>query len=397
MVQSSVYLGALLAALPSAYAGFNASSTQNIAVYWGQNSANQADSQQRLSTYCANAEIDIIPIGFLNGISPVITNFANAGNNCTAFADNKNALNCPQIEQDIITCQQTYGKTILISLGGGSYTQGGFSSTDVATSAAQTVWNMFGPVNPNSNVDRPFGSAVVDGVDFDFESGVNNLEPFAAELRSLMDASASSANRKFYLSAAPQCVYPDYADNPALNGSVFFDFIMIQYYNNGCGVSSYVPGASTQWNYNFDVWDNWAHTVSKNPNVRILLGIAANTGAASGYVSGTQLSAVISFTKQYSSFAGIMMWDMSQLYENSGFLDQVVSDLGASGSTPPPTSSSGGSKPTSTSGSTGPTGGGGGGSVPQWGQCGGQGYTGPTQCQSPYTCVASSTWWSSCQ
>lgn len=40
----------------------------------------------------------IIPIGFMNGISPVITNFANAGNNCTAFPDNANALNCPQIE-----------------------------------------------------------------------------------------------------------------------------------------------------------------------------------------------------------------------------------------------------------------------------------------------------------
>lgn len=36
MVQSLVYLGALLAALPSARAGFNVSSTQNIAVYWGE-------------------------------------------------------------------------------------------------------------------------------------------------------------------------------------------------------------------------------------------------------------------------------------------------------------------------------------------------------------------------
>jgi chitinase len=54
MVQSSIYLGALLAALPSVRAGFNASSTQNIAVYWGQNSANQANSQLRLSTYCAS-------------------------------------------------------------------------------------------------------------------------------------------------------------------------------------------------------------------------------------------------------------------------------------------------------------------------------------------------------
>jgi chitinase len=37
------------------------------------------------------------------------------------------------------------------------------------------------------------------------------------------------------------------------------------------------------------------------------------------------------------------------------------------------------------------------GTVPQWGQCGGQGYTGPTQCASPYSCVATSTWWSQCE
>lgn len=36
MVQSRAYLGALLTALPSVRAGFNASSTQNIAVYWGE-------------------------------------------------------------------------------------------------------------------------------------------------------------------------------------------------------------------------------------------------------------------------------------------------------------------------------------------------------------------------
>jgi hypothetical protein len=31
-------------------------------------------------------------------------------------------------------------------------------------------------------------------------------------------------------------------------------------------------------------------------------------------------------------------------------------------------------------------GGGGGATVPRWGQCGGQGYTGPTRCEPPYTC-----------
>ena len=47
------------------------------------------------------------------------------------------------------------------------------------------------------------------------------MAPFANQLRSLGD----SSGRKFYLSAAPQCPYPDYADNQMLNGAVSFDFV----------------------------------------------------------------------------------------------------------------------------------------------------------------------------
>ncbi|KAK4222239.1 glycoside hydrolase family 7 protein [Podospora fimiseda] len=36
------------------------------------------------------------------------------------------------------------------------------------------------------------------------------------------------------------------------------------------------------------------------------------------------------------------------------------------------------------------------GTVPRWGQCGGQGYTGPTVCVAPYTCTAQNQWYSQC-
>lgn len=39
---------------------------------------------------------------------------------------------------------------------------------------------------------------------------------------------------------------------------------------------------------------------------------------------------------------------------------------------------------------------GGGGTAPHWGQCGGNGWTGPTQCASPYTCKVSNPWYSQC-
>ncbi|KAK0618947.1 glycoside hydrolase family 62 protein [Immersiella caudata] len=39
---------------------------------------------------------------------------------------------------------------------------------------------------------------------------------------------------------------------------------------------------------------------------------------------------------------------------------------------------------------------GGGATVPRWGQCGGQGWTGPTRCEAPYECKYSNQWYSQC-
>lgn len=73
--------------------------------------------------------------------------------------------------------------------------------------------------------------------------------------------------------------------------------------------------------------------MSANPNVKILLGVPGGpTGAGSGYESASSLSDVINYCKTFSSFGGVMMWDASQAYANSGFLAGVASDLGKSAS-----------------------------------------------------------------
>lgn len=75
--------------------------------------------------------MNIIPIAFLISIkTPTLVNFANAGDNCTVFPGTQ-LLSCPQIEADIKTCQSA-GKTLLLSLGGATYTEGGFSSPSEA-------------------------------------------------------------------------------------------------------------------------------------------------------------------------------------------------------------------------------------------------------------------------
>ncbi|KAH8808182.1 glycoside hydrolase family 18 protein [Xylogone sp. PMI_703] len=407
-ITSIISAASLLAFIPGALAGYNPSSTNNVAIYWGQNSINQGtgpNAQQRLSHYCANSEIDIIPLGFLLALNNPLLNLANAGDNCTAISGSQ-LFSCPQLAEDIPACQ-ALGKTIMLSIGGAGYSEGGFSSSSAAVTSANNIWKLFGPVTAGAT--RPFGNAVVDGFDFDFESTVSNMQPFASQLRSLMDSATNAGGKKYYLSAAPQCPYPDAADDQMLNGGVFFDFIYVQFYNNYCAVNSFVAGASTQNNFNFATWDNWAKTGSANKNVKVFLGAPGNTGAANGgqYVSAATLGPIISYSKQFSSFGGVMFWDMSQVYANSGFLDTVVSELGGSNPPPPPTSTrtttttrttgqpttfSTTTRPTTTTGSPPSTTG-----LPQWAQCGGNGYTGPTTCASPFKCVVVSEWWSQCE
>ncbi|PHH92401.1 hypothetical protein CDD83_7582 [Cordyceps sp. RAO-2017] len=322
---ASASAASLLALVPSVLAGFDPGSSKNMAIYWGQNSYGQGSGpnvQKNLAHYCENSDINIIPLAFMNGVTPPIVNFANAGDKCETFPENPSLLKCPEIEKDITACQTKYGKTIILSLGGATYSQGGWPSAGEAEKAAELVWAMFGPVQTRSNVSRPFGAAAVDGFDFDFEAATNNLPAFGARLRRLADG---AGGRKVYLTAAPQCVFPDAAVGSTLD-AVAFDFVMIQFYNNWCGVANFQPGAETQNAFNFDVWDTWARG-SKNPNVKALLGIPAAAGAGGGYVAGDKLRAAIQYSRKYSSFGGVMMWDMSQLYANNGFLAEVVADL----------------------------------------------------------------------
>lgn len=299
---------------------------------------------------------------------------------------------------------------------------------------------MFGPVSSSSD-KRPFGSAVIDGFDFDFESPAGQIVPFATRLRSLMDSAAATSGRKFLLSSAPQCPFPDLANNDLLR-NVAFDFVSVQFYNNYCGVHTFQFGAPNQNNFNFDTWDNWAKTVSKNPNVKILVGVPGGQSAAGiGYISGTALTNVIKYSQTFSSFGGVMMWDMTQVWRNTGFLDSVAAALGSTGgdgggaappvvttsvSTPATTASTlvvhtattwvtvtvwvtatvNGPSATTMSTSTttssaksttvvsAPTQAA--GLVNQWGQCGGKDYKGPTSCRAPYSCVKVGDWWSHC-
>ncbi|KAJ5575617.1 Glycoside hydrolase superfamily [Penicillium sp. DV-2018c] len=320
----------LLASIGGAQAKLDLNSTSNMVVYWGQNSFNgKGDkAQQPLAHYCDNEDIDVIPMAFnmmVNGPggAPEV-DFSVTSKDCEVF-EGTQLKNCPKIGKDIEACQKKH-KTILLSIGGATYSEGGFKSEADAKEGAKLMWETFGPKQKGSKALRPFGDAALDGFDFDFEANVQHMAPFANELRSLMDADKSG--QKFYLTAAPQCPYPDQADKDILNGPVYVDAVWVQFYNNFCGVNAFSSDSSSN-KYNFDEWDNWAHTVSKNKDVKVMIGVPAFTTAAStGYIPASELAKVIEYSKKFKSFGGVMMWDATQAYGNDGFIKDVRKSLG---------------------------------------------------------------------
>ncbi|KAK1753535.1 glycoside hydrolase [Echria macrotheca] len=66
------------------------------------------------------------------------------------------------------------------------------------------------------------------------------------------------------------------------------------------------------------------------------------------------------------------------------------------GSNPQPTTTAANPPPATTTTPAPGNGGGSGATAPQWGQCGGQGWTGPTKCEPPYECKFSNNWYSQC-
>ena len=283
----------------------------NIAAYWGQNAGG---NQQSLGDYCSLSPADIIILSFLNDFPSLSLNFANQ---CSQTFGS-GLLHCSQIGQDIKSCQNQ-GKTILLSLGGatGNY---GFSSDSEAETFAGTLWNKFGGGQDN---ERPFDDAVVDGFDFDIENKDQTGYPaLAKQLQSYF----ASSSKKFYLSAAPQCPYPDESVGDLMS-QVDLDFAFIQFYNNYCSIDK---------QFNWDTWRDYA----SGKNIKLYLGIAGSpSSAGSGYVDLSSVQNVLSTIKNDASFGGVSIWDISSVPEQ--YMEGISEALQGSVSSPSTNSASG--------------------------------------------------------
>ncbi|KAF7725247.1 Chitinase 1 [Apophysomyces ossiformis] len=276
----------------------------SVVQYWGQNSAGAgANAQKQLSYYC-DGNTDAIIISFLVAFNVGGLPWLNLANACGTYFDGTQLLHCPQVAQDIKTCQSK-GVKVLLSLGGASGAYG-FQNDQEGVTFADTLWNLFGKGTSNT---RPFDDAVVDGFDLDIEGGSST--GYVAMVNQLRNHFKTDSSKQYYISAAPQCPFPDAILGSVISGTGF-DAVNVQFYNNYCS-----PLSGSQ--FNFDQWDNWAKTGSPNKDVKIFLTVPGSpTAASTGYVPFNQLQPIVeSVASKYSSYGGVSVWDASQSFGNT--------------------------------------------------------------------------------
>ena len=235
-------------------------------------------------------------------------------------------------------------------------------SAAAASTAAQNLWDLFlggGQSNAAITAARPFGSLVLDGIDFDNENP--NFDTYipdlARALRTLMDSDPSG--KEYLLSAAPQCPRPD-ASIPIAQMLDVLDYVWVQFYNNpSCNV-----GAGQAFLDSVLAWsgDLAATPVSSTPEQgagsgnfeigppsslqparkrkrdgssgpQLLIGVLA-TQQGTGYVDPTTLGGILHQVKALNveNLAGVMYWDgsyveLSGLGDGSKSYSQVVREV----------------------------------------------------------------------
>lgn len=272
----------------------------SIAIYWGQNG-----NEGTLADTCGTGNYEFVNLAFLstfgNGQTPQI----NLAGHCDPYSNG-----CTGLSDDIRSCQGQ-GVKVMLSIGGaaGSYY---LASADDAREVAKYLWNNYLGGQSSS---RPLGDARLDGIDFDIEGGTSlHWDDLARDL-----SAYSSKGKKVYLTAAPQCPFPDAWVGGALKTGLF-DFVWVQFYNNPPCQYSSGEVANLE-----DAWKQWISSIHAT---KIFLGLpAAPEAAGSGFIpTGDLTSEVLPLLKNTNKYGGVMLW--SKYYDDqTGYSSAIKNDV----------------------------------------------------------------------
>ncbi|XP_009757784.1 cysteine-rich receptor-like protein kinase 10 isoform X1 [Nicotiana sylvestris] len=270
-----------------------------IAIYWGQNG-----NEATLNETCASGRYSYVNLAFLNKFGNGQTPEINLAGHCNPAGDG-----CAAVGPELKLCQNL-GVKVMLSIGGGV---GNYSlaSREDAKIFARYLWNTF--LGGNSSF-RPLGSAVLDGIDFDIELGSSlYYDDLAKYLKDY-----GKIGKKVYLTAAPQCPFPDSLLGTALNTGLF-DNVWVQFYNN--------PPCQYTPNNTDNIENSWIRWTSSVNATRIFLGLpAAPQAAGSGFIPADVLiGKILPVIKKSRKYGGVMLW--SKFWdEQSGYSASIQED-----------------------------------------------------------------------
>ncbi|PON96920.1 Endo-beta-N-acetylglucosaminidase [Trema orientale] len=301
MARASQGTTALLFFLLQTSALIQFSHAGGIAIYWGQNG-----NEGTLTETCATGRYSYVNIAFLNKFGNGQTPEINLAGHCNPAANT-----CTVVSNGIRSCQSR-GIKVMLSIGGGvgSYS---LASPSDAKNVADYLWNNF---LGGKSTSRPLGDAVLDGIDFDIELGSNKYwGDLARNLKAY-----SKAGKRVYLTAAPQCPFPDSFLGSALNTGLF-DYVWVQFYNNpSCQYSS-----SAGVNNLLSSWNRWTTSIKAG---RIFLGLpAAPAAAGSGYIPPNVLtSQILPVIQKSPKYGGVMLWS-KYFDDQTGYSSTIIQSV----------------------------------------------------------------------
>jgi len=298
-------------------------------IYWGQNGYGSTHPdpstwEPSLAEIAKKGAYDILVLSFLNMYfdprNPDRLPGLNFSYHCgEPFPGYVSLLNCPEMTEGIKACQAG-GMKILLGMGGaaGIYL---FESDEQARSFAHTIWKMFLEGDPG-DLPRPFGDAILDGVNLDIEAGgYNHHSAFVAELKKIID---ENAERSHLITAAPQCPYPDAHLGPGAGSALgdhpeLFDHVYVQFYNNYC---SWSEGAPNSFRSSLKTWTDWASKTASGPRIFVGLPAASKAAPAGGYVPRDELEGLVETVREFDNVGGFMLWDAS--FDNNNLEDGLT-------------------------------------------------------------------------
>lgn len=206
---------------------------------------------------------------------------------------------------DVKHCQKAKNVTVLLSIGGAG-DQYSLPTAKSAQDVAEHLWHAY-LGGGRRGVFRPFGDAVLDGVDLYIDhGGPANYDVLVRRL-------AGYRGKPVLLTATPRCVYPD-ANAAAALGTGLVRRIHPRFYGDAACTNK-TDGEGRRSLFDWEDWDAWT---SRFPASQVYVGLPAEETAADWINPESLYYGVMQRAQTASNYGGAMLWDRGadKAYDN---------------------------------------------------------------------------------